>query len=248
MRLLIILFLALHIKGCNKTETEVDNSQCEYCCDYYEKIKPKKSIFLVAMDKSGSVSNSQLAPIQNFVTNRILEHPSFGFGSKFFITVFASDAKSLTWNDPGYVTPEIALDEKIEKKLKTETTKGCNDAMKFLTERLSKIKIAPSNYLKTSFSAPLIRGLRSNETKVLSVIKSMHEWSEANEQNNAKLITFFVTDFKFSDLRSVQNFLRGKVFKNVTVIQTQPTDNISSAPREKFLNILRAHGVDVVSQ
>ena len=245
MRFLLIPFLTFLLAGCVGKEGK---AQCEYCCEYYEKSKLKKSIFLVAMDKSGSVSNSQLTPIHNFVTKRIFEHPSFGFGSKFFTTVFASDAQSITWNDPGYVTPGIVMDEKIKKKLKTETTKGCNDAMKFLAESHSKIKIAPSNYLKTSFSAPLIGGLRSNSTKVLSVIKSMHEWSNENQSTGAMLITFFVTDYKFSDLKAVKDFLQGKRFRNVSVIQTQPTDNISSEPRSKFLNLLKAHGVDVVSQ
>jgi hypothetical protein len=245
MRLFFILLISILLSGCIDKET---NAQCEYCCEFYNGLVPKKSIFLIAMDKSGSVSSSQITPIHNFVMNKSVDHPSFGFGSKFFTTVFASDASTISWNIPNYEMLPISIPNGLSKRLKTKTSGACKGAMKFLDEEKSRVKTGPLNFLKSSFSSVLPTGLKKNRTKVLSVIKSIHEWSSENQSTGATLITFFVTDYKFSDMKDVKDFLQGKRFRNVSVIQTQPTDNISSEPRSKFLNLLKAHGVQVVTQ
>jgi hypothetical protein len=246
MQLLYGILLMFLFAGCKDKET---NAQCTYCCDeFYKKLEVKKSFFLVAVDRSGSVPNSHAAPIHNFVIKNIINSADYGFGSKFFSSVFASDASAVSWNSPHHEISPVIVPEGIQKKLETETTKGCRDAQKYIDAEISKMNAAPMNFLRHTFNQQLPSGLKNSRTKVLSVIKSMMEWSELNAKSSAKLITFFVTDYKFSDFKKVQEFLKGKRFINVTVVQTHPTDNISSGPRSEFLKLLKAHGIEVVTQ
>ncbi len=246
MKLIFGILLMFLFAGCKDRET---NAQCNYCCDeFYKKLETKKSFFLVAVDRSGSVPNSHTVPIHNFVIKNIINSPAYGFGSKFFSSVFASDASAVSWNSPHHEISPLTIPKEIKKKLETETTKGCKDAQKFIDAEMSKMNSSPTSFLRQTFNQQLPSGLKNNRTKVLSVIKSMMEWSEFNANSSAKLITFFVTDYKFSDFKNVQDYLKGKRLRNVTVVQTHPTDNISSGPRGEFLNLLKAHGVLVLTQ